>query len=137
MAQRWRSATRTAPPGAGSQTSKVAGRVALAAGEWSLDEFIAGLELFDCFLTNDSGPMHMAAAQGVPTVSLWGPGRPDFYSPRVGNNLNIYADYPCSPCLYMFTTFEGMWCHHEAWCMQAIAPQVVMPVVEDVLAKRR
>ena len=29
MAQRWRSATRTAPPGAGSQTSKVAGRVAL------------------------------------------------------------------------------------------------------------
>ena len=108
-------------------------RVIDAAGLWSLDEFLAALSLFDAYLTNDSGPMHLAAAQGTPLVSLWGPGRPGFYAPHVPNHRIVYSDYPCSPCLYMFTTFEGMWCGHEGWCMRAIEPQTVLDEVETVL----
>ena len=45
----------------------------------------------------------------------------------------MYADYPCSPCLYMFTTFEGMWCDHEAWCMQALDVSAVVEATEAML----
>lgn len=111
----------------------VATRVAVTAGLWTLDEFAAALTRFDAFLTNDSGPMHMAAAQGTPTVSLWGPGRPDFYLPRIPQSRAIYSHYPCSPCLYMFTAFEGMWCRHEGWCMQAIEAESVADAIEAML----
>jgi len=110
-------------------------RVFVAAGRWSLEEFIAALELFDGFLTNDSGPLHLAAAQGTPQVSIWGPTRPAFFSPRVDNNRIIYKDYTCSPCVNMFTTFEGMWCNHEAWCMQVVHVGDVLQAVEEMLAK--
>ncbi|MBN1344254.1 MAG: glycosyltransferase family 9 protein [Phycisphaerae bacterium] len=110
-------------------------RVIVVAGLWSLDEFVAGLHLFDGFVTNDSGPLHLAAAAGVPIVSIWGPSRPDFYAPRVGAIRKIYGNYPCSPCVGMFTTFEGMWCNHRAWCMEAIEPDTVLDAVEAMLAE--
>ncbi len=110
-------------------------RAVVAAGRWSLEEFIAGLSLFQGFVTNDSGPLHLAAAAGVPIVSIWGPSHPDFYAPRVKTLRKVYADYPCSPCVGMFTTFEGMWCNHEAWCMQAIEVSTVVSAVEDLLAR--
>lgn len=110
-------------------------RTAVVAGVWTLEEFIAGLTLLDGFVTNDSGPLHLAAAVGVPTVSIWGPSRPNFYAPRVENLTKIYADYPCSPCVGMFTSFEGMWCNHEAWCMQSVATDEVLESVEKMLAR--
>lgn len=109
-------------------------RVFLAAGVWSLDEFLAALDLFDAFLTNDSGPMHLAAAQRTPMVSLWGPGRPAFYSPAYPEHIEIYENFACSPCLYMFTTFEGMWCGHQGWCMSAIEPPRVLAALERLMA---
>jgi len=112
-------------------------RVLVAAGQWSFDEFVAVLPLLNVFVTGDSGPLHLAAAQGAPVVALWGPTRPDFYSPRVPTVRNIYQDYPCSPCVCMFTTFAGMWCRHEAWCMEAIAPARVLETVEAMLAEHR
>jgi ADP-heptose:LPS heptosyltransferase len=108
-------------------------RVMVTAGVWSLDDFLASFERMAVFVTNDSGPMHLAAAQGAPLVSLWGPGRPEFYAPRVERHEIIYEAYPCSPCLYMFTTFEGMWCRHEGWCMQAIAARKVMTAIEKLI----
>jgi len=52
------------------------------------------------FVGNDSGPMHLAAALGVPTVGLFGPGRPANTAPRgrPGTVLTIGRDYPCAPC---------------------------------------
>lgn len=108
-------------------------RVINAAGAWTLEQFVAGLGMVDGFVTNDSGPLHLAAAVGVPIVSIWGPSRPDFYAPRGEHVRIVYQDYPCSPCVGMFTTYEGMWCRHMAWCMEAIAPDVVLTEVETML----
>ena len=33
------------------------------------------------FITNDSGPMHVAVSQGVPLVALYGPSNPKLYGP--------------------------------------------------------
>jgi ADP-heptose:LPS heptosyltransferase len=112
-------------------------RTLVAAGLWSLDEFIAALEHMECFITNDSGPLHIAAAQGVPLVSLWGPSRPDSWAPHAARHEMIYEDYPCSPCIHMFTTHEGMWCRHEGWCMQAITVARVLGAVDRSLARPR
>ena len=113
--------------------AEVRGRVFLAAGAWGLDAFVAGLSLMDGLLTNDSGPMHLAAAQGTPIVSLWGPARPGFIAPKARNLRALYADYRCSPCVNMFTSFEGMWCNHEAWCMLEIQPQDVFDATAAML----
>jgi ADP-heptose:LPS heptosyltransferase len=86
----------------------------------SFDEFVASMDLYDLFVTNDSGPLHVAYAQGVPTVSLWGPGRPEFYGPPGGPHSTLYKRLPCSPCLYLFTSQVGQWCNHRADCMWAI-----------------
>jgi len=52
------------------------------------------------FVGNDSGPMHMAAALGVPTVAIFGPGTPRRTAPLAsrGRIVSLTKDYPCSPC---------------------------------------
>ncbi len=52
------------------------------------------------FVGNDSGPMHMAAALGVPTVAIFGPGTPRRTAPLAsrGRVVTLTKDYPCSPC---------------------------------------
>lgn len=52
----------------------------------------------DLLVTNDSGPMHLAAALGVPCLALFGPTDPRRTSP-VGEGHRIeYSDRWCSPC---------------------------------------
>jgi ADP-heptose:LPS heptosyltransferase len=130
--------------GAPSESAYVAGvcglvpvaaqpRVLNMAGRFSFDEFVASMDLFEFFLTNDSGPLHVAAAQGVDTISLWGVGRPSFYGPLVGNHSTFYRNLPCSPCLYMFTSEVGQWCAHRADCMQAIDVEEVWAAVQTYL----
>jgi ADP-heptose:LPS heptosyltransferase len=107
------------------------------AGLWSIPEFATGLSLCDCFITNDSGPMHLAATVNVPIIALWGPGRPDFYAPKVRHIINIYSEYPCSPCLYMFTSFEGMWCLHRGDCMQQIKTEEIIQKLDLLLRNQQ
>ena len=58
--------------------------------------------LADCALlvTNDSGPLHLAAAVGTPTVSLWGAGDPQITGP-VGKRHRLlrHPELPCVPCV--------------------------------------
>ncbi len=110
-------------------------RTIVGCGRLSLAEFLAAVELMDVLLTNDSGPLHLAAAQGAAIVSIWGPTRPAFYAPAVANHRAVFADYRCSPCVGLFTTFEGMWCGRAAWCMQMIEPPAVAEAVEAMLAQ--
>jgi ADP-heptose:LPS heptosyltransferase len=107
------------------------------AGQLSFDEFVASVDLYDLFVTNDSGPLHVAYAQGVPTVSLWGPGRPDFYGPLGAPHRTIYRPLPCSPCLYLFTSQVGQWCNHRADCMWAIEVDDVWAAMQAYLQSPR
>lgn len=52
-----------------------------------------------CLLVcNNSGPLHLAAAMGVPTVSMTGPTDSLLFRPHGENNIVIGKDLPCSPC---------------------------------------
>ena len=53
----------------------------IATGRFSLGELAAAVRRCSLFITNDSGPMHVAVSQKVPVVALYGPSNPMFYGP--------------------------------------------------------
>jgi heptosyltransferase-2 len=61
----------------------------------SLAKLLANL---DALVTNDSGPMHLAAAVGVPCVALFGPTDPRRTAPAGDGHRVLTTDRWCSPC---------------------------------------
>ncbi len=71
------------------------------AGHTSLRELMAALKLCRLLLTNDSGPMHVAAALGTPVVVPFGSTSPELTGPGLPGDLRhrlLKSDAPCSPC---------------------------------------
>lgn len=87
----------------GPADAAVLDRVAAACGaavgplERPLGVVAADLERCDLVLGNDSGLMHVAAAVGVPTVTVFGPTPPGRWAPR-GRGVVVSLDPPCGPC---------------------------------------
>ncbi|MBF0619799.1 MAG: lipopolysaccharide heptosyltransferase II [Candidatus Omnitrophica bacterium] len=95
-------------PGAASDKQKVeriireAGVAAIsAAGETDLKMLAGLLSRAQVLITADSGPLHLASALGVSTISLFGPTRPEITGPRGrGRSIVIQKDAGCNraPC---------------------------------------
>lgn len=68
------------------------------AGTLSIRQLAACIEKCDLFLTNDTGPMHIATAVGTQTVALFGPGNHVRFQPIGELHTMIRHDVPCSPC---------------------------------------
>jgi heptosyltransferase III len=59
-------------------------------------EVLSGLLVFcQCFIGNDSGITHMAAALGIPTVALFGPSDPHVWGPRGENAVILKSSDSC------------------------------------------
>lgn len=87
-----------------------------------LCENIAGLQLF---LTNDSGPMHIAAAYKVNTIAIFGPTKFDETSPFKNENAYIiHKNFPCQPCMKRVCPIKS----HI--CMKAIQSEEVIFLIE-------
>ena len=75
-------------------------------------------------ITNDSGPMHVAAAVGIPVVALFGPTSAVRTGPYgVGHDV-LTAKIPCSPCF-------SRTCHNTLplECLRLVSPQQVLAAV--------
>lgn len=72
-------------------------RVIDLTGKTSLRELIALIQTCHLFLTNDSGPMHVASALQVPLIALFGSTSDIATSPYQGGRI-IHKHVPCSPC---------------------------------------
>lgn len=68
------------------------------AGKTDLKGLVALLEGASLVVANDSGPMHIAAALGVPLVAVYGPTNPVRTGPFGRMDSVIRLDMPCSPC---------------------------------------
>lgn len=81
-------------------TRAVAGERGLDLGGLTdLSTLAAGLASLRLLITNDSGPMHLAAAVGTPTISLWGAGNPMVTGPRGPSQTIVrHPELPCVPC---------------------------------------
>lgn len=100
-------------------------RVRNLAAELSFGGFLALLERMDCFLTCDTGPMHLAFALDKPTVALFGPVHPLHYATHseATKTVILYEPSLCSPCLH-HSDFPP--CAGDNQCMKLIEPPSVV-----------
>ena len=68
------------------------------AGSMELPVFAGLLEQLSLLVTCDTGPMHLAAALGIPVVALFGPSDPGRYGPLTDRARVVTADLWCRPC---------------------------------------
>ena len=97
------------------------------AGNLQVRELAACIEKCDLFLTNDTGPMHIAAAVGTPTVSLFGPGNHIRFQPLGGLHQTIRHDVPCNPCKQFTDKCK------DNICMKKITVDEVWQSISDTL----
>ena len=91
-----------------------AGVVSLA-GRLTLLQYAAVLKRCALFVGNDNGPMHMAAALGVPVVALFGPSNPAEWGPRGARMEVLYEGLDCRRCFHPTCT------RGDQSCMRLIA----------------
>jgi len=68
-------------------------------GKTDIKGLIALLRRVRLVITNDSGPMHVAAALGTPVVALFGPTDPGRTGPYGAGHMVFHSGISCSPCL--------------------------------------
>jgi len=70
----------------------------IAAGDTTLREFMALLSRCRLIISNDSGPMHVAAALGLPVVAVFGSTDERATGPISPRARIVKRRVPCSPC---------------------------------------
>lgn len=103
-------------------SSNITGAVSVA-GKANLRETAAIIEKMHLFITNDTGPMHMAFALGAPTIALFCPTNPGLCGPYNAKDIVIIKKpITCDPCI-------GKKCQRPV-CMEQIT-------VEEVVERAR
>lgn len=105
------------------------------AGRTRLPELLGLLADVDVFITNDSGPLHIAAAMGAPTVSFFGPESPKIYGPRGARHSVLYKGLPCSPCL-TFANLKRTDCDHFS-CLREVTVEEALLAVASLRPRER
>ncbi len=102
------------------------------AGRTTLRELCAALKVCDAALTNDTGPMHVAAAVGTPVVAPFGSTAPELTGPGLPGEPRhrpLQSDAPCSPCFRRE-------CPIDFRCLNGLTVPRVVAAVREVLAAR-
>jgi ADP-heptose:LPS heptosyltransferase len=95
-----------------------------------LSETAAVIQKSVLLLSGDSGVLHIAMGLGVPTVSLFGPGRAGKWAPRGERHIVINKGLSCSPCTTFGTTPP---CPISAQCLNDITVDEVFNAVAVLL----
>lgn len=101
------------------------------AGKTSIQELCASIGGCELFITNDSGPMHIAAVYKVPTVAIFGPTNDS----ETSQWMNPYAkivrlDLECAPCMQRQCPIKT----HD--CMKNISAEMVSEALEQLIKEK-
>jgi lipopolysaccharide heptosyltransferase II len=96
-------------------------------GKLSLNELAYLISHLDLFVTNDSGPMHIAAAVKTPVVALFGPEDPLYTRPYTSPDLYriVQRELSCRPC-------TNKRCDRPI-CMESLKPEEVLQACLELL----
>ena len=97
------------------------------AGTMPLVRTWSSLRELDLVISVDTAMIHMAAAIGIPVISLFGPGDPAIWSPR-GQLHQVIQNFPqCQRCK------GGKCVQSKVYCMEAITVDMVLEQVKEIL----
>ncbi len=99
-------------------------RPVILTGKTDLETYIALISLSRIFITNDSGPMHLAAALNTPQVAIFGSTDDSATGPFSTQATVIHKHVDCSPCLLRQ-------CPIDMRCFTSIQVEEVLEAVES------
>ncbi len=73
----------------------------------SIYEYLPHLERACMLIANDTGPIHLAAWYGLPTVAIFGPTNPDFCKQPGDHHLAVFKKIHCSPTRYNYCDLDA------------------------------
>ena len=115
-------------------SAQMKNKARVLSGRLTVRELMATIRHCDLFITNDSGPMHIAAAFGVPLVAIFGPTDPETTSPLgdqfAPGGLLLRKPVECSPCLLRE-------CPIDHRCMTRITVEEVFEAAERQLKNHK
>jgi heptosyltransferase-2 len=92
-----------------------------------LRTFLALVSKCRLFICNDTGPMHLTAAVGVPVVAVFGPGMSAWWGPRsAGSQVVAHEGVWCRPC-FDYCRFD------QPYCLRMINVETVLAAATNVL----
>ncbi|MDP2927658.1 MAG: lipopolysaccharide heptosyltransferase II [Candidatus Omnitrophota bacterium] len=102
-------------------------------GKTSLEILPAVIKNCNLLITNDGGPMHMAAALGVKTVSIFGPVSELVYGPYPENRNHVVLkwDMDCRPC---YKNFRMPACEKDRECLRQVSVDAVFDAAARLLS---
>lgn len=100
----------------------------VVAGKTTVRMMMALIARCRLFITNDSGPMHIASALGVSVVAVFGPTNPDATSPAGADDLIVRKKADCAPCTHRE-------CPIDHRCMTGISAEAVAAAAERQMAR--
>jgi heptosyltransferase-2 len=114
------------PAGTGAESKLPAGSIVARA---SLRELIALLSHTQLLVSNDGGPMHLAAALGIPTFAVYSWGKPEWWKPysTARHSWVQRDDITCRPC-------AGHCIFSEPICLTGLSEQQVVVAFRTELA---
>jgi ADP-heptose:LPS heptosyltransferase len=102
-----------------------------AIGEFA--SYAAGL---DAFVASDTGPLHIAAALGIPAIGIFGPTSPEHFGARGKKSVNLRESGACldSPCCEPGTFHKRKFLDcADNICMKAVTPEKVFGAIMESL----
>jgi lipopolysaccharide heptosyltransferase II len=101
-------------------------------GQTSLPEMVELIRSCELMITNDTGPMHVAAALAKSVIALFGPTEPRRTGPYGQLSNVMQLNLPCIPCLSQRCRYPR---HIE--CLRAISPEAVLRAVHQMVDSNR
>ena len=105
---------------------------AIFIAHYNIKELSALLEKCDLFIGNDSGPLHLAAALGLPTVSIFGPSDHLISGPYGEKHKVVRKDVFCNPCYKNFNV-EFNCKNNNRNCLKSLNVEDVLKETEPML----
>ena len=97
-------------------------------GKTSVTELLEAVRLSSLVICNDSGPMHMAAALGVPVVAMFGPTDPALTGPYCEKKSVFVPEIACIRCFLRYCK--------DSRCHASVDPEAVAAACSNLLPKR-